>query len=581
MDLRKLIAKMDQIEGKKFLTESEKKDSTWTDMKGNKHTATKVKGKSYGNQPEPKEVDDEGKSKKVKEGLGIYESLMEEFNLKEEEFQFSPEQEKWLGGANRQDPNIIARMPGPKPPLSYFTDPADQAIAKQLNFGQSNLNAVKGALGMQKGDEQTFADPSTAKPGQSAQPAASQADVRKVDNAIAAQAGQSAQPAANTDGAAEGGNTAATAAANAAQPAQSQGAVASPVKPQPQVTTTNLPAAPAAAAPAAAPAAAAGKKITWQTIYNANKQVIGNNPNLIKPGQKLKMPDGSTYTVKPGDNLSKIAKGAKPGQSAQPAANTDGAAEGGNTAATAAANAAQQAATPAPSAAAVAAADGGKAAGMPDRTAADPEAQTFIPDTPTAAPQPAKSSSGIGPKITYKPEEGAPSIYAGPEKWAAYRAKQAGAKPGQSAQPASPKDVSDAFASIGAPAGAGQKGPTNAAAAGQDPNNPLNKPTGGTTTSTTTTTSASANISGLEGKQMRSSPEWKQLYNAELQKFPGDKSTAYKAAVMKYKSGLANGTIKPAPSSTQGATAVQQGATADQADFEESILHRIKSLAGL
>ena len=28
---------------------------------------------------------------------------------------------------------------------------------------------------------------------------------------------------------------------------------------------------------------------TWQTIYNNNKNVIGNNPNLIKPGQILKI----------------------------------------------------------------------------------------------------------------------------------------------------------------------------------------------------------------------------------------------------------------------------------------------------
>lgn len=51
-----------------------------------------------------------------------------------EEWKPTPEQEKWLGGANRQDPNILARMPGTKPPVTHFKDPADQALAKQLGF---------------------------------------------------------------------------------------------------------------------------------------------------------------------------------------------------------------------------------------------------------------------------------------------------------------------------------------------------------------------------------------------------------------------------------------------------------------
>lgn len=71
----------------------------------------------------------------------------------------------------------------------------------------------------------------------------------------------------------------------------------------------------AAAVTPAAPAKQTGP-VTWKQIYDANKDVIGANPNLIKPGQKLKMPDGSTYTVKAGDNLSKIAKNASGGQAA-------------------------------------------------------------------------------------------------------------------------------------------------------------------------------------------------------------------------------------------------------------------------
>ena len=56
-----------------------------------------------------------------------------------------------------------------------------------------------------------------------------------------------------------------------------------------------------------APVDAAKKKVDWKTIYALNKATIGTNPNVIRPGMKLKMPDGSTYPVQPGDNLSKIA----------------------------------------------------------------------------------------------------------------------------------------------------------------------------------------------------------------------------------------------------------------------------------
>ena len=46
----------------------------------------------------------------------------------------TPEQEKWLGKANRQDPYILWRMPGKKPPISYFTDPSDQELAKAIGY---------------------------------------------------------------------------------------------------------------------------------------------------------------------------------------------------------------------------------------------------------------------------------------------------------------------------------------------------------------------------------------------------------------------------------------------------------------
>lgn len=54
-----------------------------------------------------------------------------------------------------------------------------------------------------------------------------------------------------------------------------------------------------------------GDPLKWRAIYELNKDVIGPNPNVIVPGQKLKMPDvtGSRqYTVKTGDTLGSIAK---------------------------------------------------------------------------------------------------------------------------------------------------------------------------------------------------------------------------------------------------------------------------------
>ena len=66
------------------------------------------------------------------------------------------------------------------------------------------------------------------------------------------------------------------------------------------------------AAPGAPQVADAQKMInsTWKQIYDLNKSIIGNNPNLIKPGQKFELPNGmGNYTVVPGDTLSGIAAG--------------------------------------------------------------------------------------------------------------------------------------------------------------------------------------------------------------------------------------------------------------------------------
>ena len=50
----------------------------------------------------------------------------------------------------------------------------------------------------------------------------------------------------------------------------------------------------------------------WQRIYDANRGIIGPEPDRIYPGQNLVIPDfntsARTYTVQPGDTLSVIAQ---------------------------------------------------------------------------------------------------------------------------------------------------------------------------------------------------------------------------------------------------------------------------------
>jgi hypothetical protein len=238
MDLKALIAKMTEIENKQVLTESVINE-------------TIVKESSIAINEEAEEI--VLRSEIAKE-------LLKEFNLEEaDEWTPTPEQEKWLGGANRQDPYVIARMPGDKPPLTYFKDPEDQAIAKKLNIGQSNLNAVKSLVGMKPGNAQTFADPTTAKPaaGQAAQPAPSPAgepvaqdDVTGVDAAVAAQAaanaapaGQAAQPAGELKPAAVGANA-------DGKEGEAQAAQTFPVREPGKITSTEQPPRGQAAQPA-------------------------------------------------------------------------------------------------------------------------------------------------------------------------------------------------------------------------------------------------------------------------------------------------------------------------------------------
>lgn len=57
-----------------------------------------------------------------------------------------------------------------------------------------------------------------------------------------------------------------------------------------------------------------GDGTKWEWIYDRNKMVIGENPDLIKPGQDLFIPypdpitEYSNYTVQTGDTIRSIAE---------------------------------------------------------------------------------------------------------------------------------------------------------------------------------------------------------------------------------------------------------------------------------
>ena len=208
----------------------------------------KLTGREVNRQEQEKKPADNNKKQGVAEGAdyatfedrknqtSIYKTLIKEFGYsldEAEEFQFSPEQEKFLGKANRQDPYILAKMPGPKPPFSYFKDPEDQAIAKQMNFGANNLNKIKNLVGAgTQGDASTFAAPAAA-------------------------------PAA---------------------------AVATPVKPQTPNTATALP----AAAPAAAPGL--GLKPPKYGGLGGGVRPLDGSDDRREGGQGLKMPAQAPVT---------------------------------------------------------------------------------------------------------------------------------------------------------------------------------------------------------------------------------------------------------------------------------------------
>lgn len=68
-----------------------------------------------------------------------------------------------------------------------------------------------------------------------------------------------------------------------------------------------------------------GSQPYWMALYISNDNIIGDNPNVIRPGEKLFIPPimnspstGSLYVVKPGDTLFAIAERVGGGEEVQP-----------------------------------------------------------------------------------------------------------------------------------------------------------------------------------------------------------------------------------------------------------------------
>ena len=136
------------------------------------------------------------------------------------------------------------------------------------------------------------------------------ADAASPDRALSVAKPPTAAPAAVSTPAAAPAPAPAPAPAAAAPAAPAATSVATSIPP---VSTPVKPAAvPAAAAPVPYKGSAGSQEI--QKLNPVIKDV-----NKIRPGQTFKMPDGSNYTVKPGDTLDKIARGSnKPNQLSVP-----------------------------------------------------------------------------------------------------------------------------------------------------------------------------------------------------------------------------------------------------------------------
>lgn len=180
------MQKLETINKTEILTESEKKETTWTDKSGKKHPATQVKGDKYTG----KEAEKDAKSKKkddVEEGFtsAIAQALVEEFGYELEEealdeagnpwandpaksaawAALTPEDQAWLGGADPTDQFILARAPNkgkPATPAGAATKPADASADQAAADARQDAEQSDIAAQQQLAAEPASAGGSTA-----------------------------------------------------------------------------------------------------------------------------------------------------------------------------------------------------------------------------------------------------------------------------------------------------------------------------------------------------------------------------------------------------------------------------------
>lgn len=355
MDMKKLIAQMDAIEtGKKFIAESvapvkeykggtdAEKIKNWQDHIKNFDAFPKAQddARQAAKKAQPGAKFYKTDDKPKKEGMGsIARALMQDMAVDEEGNHPLDPQGYVPRGDVPAGPGMNDPMAALKHAWKYRTDDQGRLIGRRARAELDNPNvATTGDANIAGAANAGAAPAPTSIPDQGAEIGAppSQYDVDQAANIDSTSQAKASTPAAQqaatgtqADAAFQQANQApaatapATTVANwqepgttsAAKPGGSEMDTPAPAgitsagqaKPAAQAATTQ-----AGKAKPTAPAASG-----WQAIYQMNKDVIGANPNLIKPGQQLKMPDGSTYVVKPGDTLGKIAGGGKQAAGAQ------------------------------------------------------------------------------------------------------------------------------------------------------------------------------------------------------------------------------------------------------------------------